>query len=312
MLVPELATNENIRIKTLQGLDVLDTPPEERLDRITQVAANMFNVPMALVSLVDENRQWFKSCVGLDATETARDISFCGHAILQDDVFIVEDASIDARFSDNPLVQGEPHIRFYAGCPLIHENGTRVGTLCIIDKTPRSFTEYDAELLKELAVLVELELVQHQSDTIDYESGLSNKQGFLTLSSISLKICQKLNLSISVAFLYVKGLMSFKSDHQDYLTILSIIGEAFKLHLRGSDIIARYDETGFVALLTNANKQTTQQVLSKLVEEVNEKLSEVGITHHCEMVTGITSGEPEQDIETLIFEAFIKLHEGGL
>ncbi|MFM5486675.1 GAF domain-containing protein, partial [Aeromonas veronii] len=118
MQSPVVPDNERLRLDALRRLAILDSPAEERFDRITRMARNMFDVPIALVSLVDENRQWFKSCCGLPVLETPRDISFCGHAILGEELFVVEDAAQDPRFSDNPLVTGEPHIRFYAGHPL--------------------------------------------------------------------------------------------------------------------------------------------------------------------------------------------------
>ncbi len=113
--------DEEQRIASLKSLEILDTPPEERFDRITRVTAEVFGVPFALISLVDSKRQWFKSCHGLNLQETPRDISFCAHAILQRDPFIVNDALEDNRFKDNPLVVSEPKIRFYAGAPLTTE-----------------------------------------------------------------------------------------------------------------------------------------------------------------------------------------------
>lgn len=124
---------------------------EDRFDRITRTAARLFDVPVALVSLVDSNRQWFKSRYGLDVTSTTRDVSFCGHAIASDEVFVVPDALVDERFSDNPLVTGPPHIRFYAGHPLQSRSGYRVGTLCLIDHRPRHFDEADRQGLADLA-----------------------------------------------------------------------------------------------------------------------------------------------------------------
>ena len=118
MKAPATSIDEAVRLTTLRSLDILDSLGEERFDRLTRMAKQMFRVPIALVSLVDENRQWFKSCVGLDVSETSRDISFCGHAILGDEVFVISDTLKDDRFSDNPLVLEDPHIRFYAGCPI--------------------------------------------------------------------------------------------------------------------------------------------------------------------------------------------------
>ena len=123
MKTPELPADERTRLEILRSLKILDTLPEERFDRLTRLARKLFDVPIALVSLVDVNRQWFKSSAGLDATETPREISFCGHAILGDDILVVSDTQLDERFHDNPLVTGGPAIRFYAGCPLTGANG---------------------------------------------------------------------------------------------------------------------------------------------------------------------------------------------
>ncbi|WP_348945111.1 GAF domain-containing protein [Chitinibacter sp. FCG-7] len=158
MKAPAVASDEALRIATLRNFLILDTPPEERFDNLTRVAASFFRVPIALISLVDVNRQWFKSACGLDASETARDISFCGHAILQNDVMIVENALLDSRFADNPLVTGEPQIRFYAGAPLQAANGCNVGTLCLIDRQPRSLAPFEVEMLQDMAKLVVAEL----------------------------------------------------------------------------------------------------------------------------------------------------------
>ena len=138
--------------------------------------------PIALVSLIDENRQWFKSCFGLDVSETDRRISFCGHAILNKGVFVIEDALQDERFADNPLVTGEPHIRFYAGQPLRTMSGKAVGTLCIIDREPRSFGEEDLAMLSDLAAMVEREIMAVQLAISDDLTRISNRRGFLALS----------------------------------------------------------------------------------------------------------------------------------
>jgi class 3 adenylate cyclase len=137
---------------------VLDSPPEERFDRLTRLAAKIYKAPISVCSLVDEKRQWFKSTVGLNASETSREISFCGHAILGDDLFVIEDASKDWRFFDNPLVAGEPFIRFYAGAPLRLSNGAALGTLCIIDHKPRKLLHDELKSLRDIARIAEREL----------------------------------------------------------------------------------------------------------------------------------------------------------
>ena len=152
-----LASNEDSRIQALHDLKILDTPPEERFDRITKIAQIMFDIPIALVSLVDTDRQWFKSCAGLSAKQTPRSMSFCSHAILEEDVLTVNDAAQDERFLDNPLVTGEPKIRFYAGKPIRDPDGNKLGTLCIIDTKPRDFSRADKSVLIDLANWVESE-----------------------------------------------------------------------------------------------------------------------------------------------------------
>jgi GAF domain-containing protein len=164
MISAPIPTDDAQRLRALRDLRVLDTPAEERFDRVVRFAADEFGVPIALVSLVDEHRQWFKSKVGLDACSTARDVSLCGHAVVQDAVFVVEDALADERFADNPLVTGAPHIRFYAGAPLALPSGQRVGTLCLIDTRPRRLDDHDLQILASLRRLVVEELVGRSED----------------------------------------------------------------------------------------------------------------------------------------------------
>jgi GAF domain-containing protein len=153
-----MPADEAARLWALRGLDLLDTPAEERFDRLTRLAAALFDVPVALVTLVDRERQWFKSRHGLDLLETHRDASFCAHAILGDDIMVIPDAQQDCRFADNPLVAGEPRARFYAGFPVRASNGACVGTLCLIDTRPRDLDGAKLALLRDLGSLVRREL----------------------------------------------------------------------------------------------------------------------------------------------------------
>src|SRR4051812_48093203 len=142
---------EKTRLKVLWQYEVLDTVPEELFDDLTELAARICEAPIALISLVDEKRQWFKSKLGTTVNETSRDLSFCAHAIGQPGLFIVPDATRDARFSNNALVVSEPKIRFYAGAPLITPDGYALGTLCVIDKVPRELRPDQKQALSILA-----------------------------------------------------------------------------------------------------------------------------------------------------------------
>ncbi len=160
--------NEEQRLATLHALGILDTPTEARFDAITHAAAELLRVPVSLISLVDTRRQWFKSHYGLETRETPRDISFCAHAILEPELFVVPDAEKDERFHDNTLVTDDPHIRFYAGCPLSATNGERLGTLCLIDRRPRELSAEQRKLLAHLGRWAEAELnlhAEHESVT---------------------------------------------------------------------------------------------------------------------------------------------------
>ena len=158
MVPAPIPADEAQRLQALRELLILDTPPEARFDRIVQFAAQEFDVPMALISLIDSDRQWFKARFGLAACETGRDISFCGHAVHANELLMVENALRDPRFHDNPLVVGDPFIRFYAGAPLRLRSGAVVGTLCLIDRRERSLDAVDRGILESLRDLAAAEL----------------------------------------------------------------------------------------------------------------------------------------------------------
>jgi phosphoserine phosphatase RsbU/P len=185
MQVAALPSNEQERLEALYELRLLDTPQEERFDAIAQLAASVFNVPVAYVSFIDHHRQWFKAKVGFDLCETARDYSFCSYAILQDQPLVIPDATKDARFAENPFVKNEPFLRFYAGEPLKAAGGEKVGTLCIADVKPRDFSESDMDILRQLGAMTEREL--NTGDLIDAQSEVLEAQSQLLKTQTRLK-----------------------------------------------------------------------------------------------------------------------------
>jgi PAS domain S-box-containing protein len=169
MKLPEIPANEKQRQKDLDSYNILDTPREPTFDQITSLAAALCGTKFALVTLVDADRQWFKACYGIDVNETPRSISFCAHAIQGDDIYIVRDTLRDTCFHDSPLVTGPPHIRFYAGAPLITPEGTRLGTLCVLDPEPKDLTDQQKRILESLARHV-MDLFELKKKTVEVES----------------------------------------------------------------------------------------------------------------------------------------------
>ncbi|MDO6611442.1 sensor domain-containing diguanylate cyclase [Shewanella sp. 1_MG-2023] len=255
MLTAPIRDNEEARLQTLRNLNVLDTAAEERFDRITRLAKRLFSVSICLVSLVDENRQWFKSCQGLVATETPRDISFCGHAIHHDGPFVINDASADPRFSDNPLVTQAPHIRFYTGHPLTMPNGMRVGTLCIIDDKPREFGEEDQVALKDLAEMVVSELVSIQQTTLDELTGISNRRGFEVLANQAMATWDRNNVGSCLVFFDLDFFKEINDSHGHDAgdRALKSFANLLTQEFRDSDVIARFGGDEFLVLFCECN-----------------------------------------------------------
>lgn len=254
MKEPDLPQDEQKRLEALRALEVLDTPSEERFDRLTRMAKRMFDVPIALVSLVDQRRQWFKSCIGLDVRETPRSISFCGHAILGEEILVIPDTSKDLRFADNPLVLDEPHIRFYAGCPLTVMETNRVGTLCIIDRAPRALSEEDAVLLRDLAAMVEKELTAALSSTLDELTGISNRRGLMAVANRILPLCTRNGIPATLAYFDLDGFkrINERFGQAEGDMALKTFAQQLELAFRDSDCLARLGGDEFAVLMTGA------------------------------------------------------------
>ncbi len=255
MIKPPLPVDETQRLMCLHSLRILDTAPEERFDRITRMAQRYFGVDICLISLVDSDRQWFKSKQGLDACETSREISFCGHAILGSEIFIVEDASDDSRFADNPLVTGEPNIRFYAGCPVRGPMGHRIGTLCLIHPEPRELTAEDQTTLRDFAAMVEDELVLISQMSVDELTGLSNRRGFNAISSHILPLCRRLGTPAEILFFDLDGFKQVNDQlgHEAGDELLGRFARLLTKCFRSADVIARLGGDEFVVLMAGSD-----------------------------------------------------------
>ena len=272
-MTPEKVSNNDKRLDALMALNILDTPAEERFDRLTRMAKRIFSVPIALVSLVDKNRLWFKSTCDVDATEMPSHNTFCKDAVLSNEgVYVVNDASRDPRYSDNPLVLGEPHIRFYAGIPLKAANGERLGMLCIIDTIPRRLNANDIKTLKDLAHTAERELSMVQLATIDELTRIPNRRGLSVRAKNIIPYSMRHNIPVSLVYF---DLNNFKHINDTYGhtqgdQVLKIFAESLQNCARQTDVIGRLGGDEFVAILSD----TSEPIAEHMVNRLNGKLAE--------------------------------------
>ena len=313
MKTPEFPPNEVARLQTLRSLDILDSPQEERFDRLTRMARRLFYVPIALVSLVDDNRQWFKSCAGLSVSETGRDISFCGHAILGDGVFIIPDASVDERFHDNPLVVEAPYIRFYAGVPLRALDGGKMGTLCIIDDKPREFTEQDLGALKDLAAMAERELAAVQLAVLDELTGISNRRGFMTLVGHAIRMCVRQTMSACLVFFDLDKfkLINDTHGHIEGDRALATFANILTDTLRESDLVARIGGDEFAALLLDTPQSSAVDVIARLQKRIDEYNHKSTRDYKLDFSFGVVDFDPDchLNVEALLADGDSLMYE---
>jgi diguanylate cyclase (GGDEF)-like protein len=272
MIKPEIPQNEAERLHALRALQILDTSHEERFDRVTRMAKRMFGVSISLVSMIDKDRQWFKSKQGLEATETSREISFCGHAINQNGLFIIPNAAEDERFADNPLVIGAPNIRFYAGYLLKIREGLNIGTLCLIDQKPREMDKDDQQLLNDLGAMIEQEIKSIQLATLDELTLISNRRGFLMLVDHSLKMCRRNQISMSFLLFDLNKFKAINDQygHHEGDFILTKFAQIMLNTFRDSDVIGRLGGDEFAAMLTDSDKGKSDNILARFALAVKE------------------------------------------
>lgn len=243
MVIAPIPHNEIERLMSLRVLNILDTPPEDRFDRITRLASQFFEVPIAYVSLIDKDRQWFKSKQGFDLCETPRDISFCSHTILKEEALIVPDATQDDRFKGNPVVTGPPNLRFYAGQPLSGPGGYKIGSLCVLDLKPREFGPEKVKALKDFSLMVE-----HELNLMD---ALKIQSEFLKTKEELVRSQNTIAHEMAEAAQYVRDLLPPKLSGEvatdwQFVPSSNIGGDAFGYHWIDKDHFAIYllDVTG--------------------------------------------------------------------
>ncbi len=282
-----LPDREEERLQALDRFKVLDTAPEEAFDRITRLAASALAMPIALVSLVDRDRQWFKSRHRLAAEQTPREVAFCAHAICGEEVFVVPDAEKDPRFSGNPLVTDDPNVRFYAGAPLRTSDGHNLGTLCVIDHQPRELSESQQKLLSDLAAMVvnefEIRLAGRSAVEALLESttqarelstlartnsltGALNRRGFLELAEREFSRATRYRRPLSLLMLDVDRFKRINDGygHATGDAVLKRLVKVATATIRAEDVFARLGGEEFAILVPETTAHDAQVLANRL------------------------------------------------
>jgi diguanylate cyclase (GGDEF)-like protein len=313
MKTPARPPDETQRLRTLQSLRVLDTPSDQHFDQITRLAQRLLDVPMALVSLVDSHRQWFKSRQGLDATETPRDVSFCGHTILGDEVMVIEDALLDERFHDNPLVAGEPKIRFYAGYPLRAPNGHKLGTLCVIDREPRRLSAEELDTLIDLGRLTEGQLRSMALATTDELTRIPNRRGFRTIAEQVLANAARSRVPLALLHFDLDGFKEINDveGHEAGDRALATFARCLLKTCRTADVLGRLGGDEFCALLWGADAAGVERLRERLEKSVGEanRANPGHLPLAYSVGVALCGGESNATLDDLLAEADRRMYE---
>lgn len=287
---PPIPENEEARLQALRSFHVLDTPPEQEYDDITLLASQLCGAPIAAISLIDSERQWLKSKIGLENEETSRNVAFCAYAVMPGSprLLVVEDVTKDRRFADNPLVTNDPNIRFYASAPLITPDNHAIGTLCVFDHVPRQLTDAQLVALQTLArqITMKLELrrmtlmLQESNDQLqnlsltDDLTGLYNRRGFLLHAEQQLKLfrSRRGNDGLWMMMADVDKLKPINDNfgHQEGSSAIVKTAEILRKTFRYSDIIARPGGDEFVVLIINAVESPDRAIAERLQSNFDE------------------------------------------
>lgn len=274
----DAARREDERLAALARYDILDTPSEETFDRITRITKKFFRVPMVAVSLIDGHRQWFKSRQGVNVCETGRDPAFCNVAIRRDGVLVVNDALADPRFAENPLVTGDPYIRFYAGAPLRTSDGHALGALCVLDTEPRDFSDDDVAMLTDLSQIVMDEIELRQLASTDTLTGSLSRRAFCEEAVRAIHLAARHNHELSLVTL---DLDNFKTINDTYGhavgdAVLARSVAACQAQLRSSDLIGRLGGEEFAVLLPYSGARAALEVAERLRAAIAAEIFRVG------------------------------------
>ncbi len=310
MDIAPLHPNEEQRMRELLKLEVLDTEDEKALDDLTRLASELCETEISLISLVDHNRQWFKSKHGIQATETPRDLAFCAHAILQEDLFVVENAIEDDRFSDNPLVTEDPNIRFYAGSPLVTASGMPIGTLCVIDSKPKSLNEKQKMVLDVLSqqVVSQLELRLKNK----YLNRL-NKRSENALSILAHDLRSPFSGILGLSNMLKKKWDTLPQDKLGRM-ISEINQSSVKVYGIMDDLLQwcrSKSGSAYIALKPNSVSQLIQETLELLSDEIERKSICIDNTIHEDVIVMSDSSLMKAVIRNLFANAIKYSHENG-
>nr|WP_318383771.1 sensor domain-containing diguanylate cyclase [uncultured Enterobacter sp.] len=296
MKFPALPENEKERLKSLYMMDLLDKKDDERLSRLTRLAKATFDVPIALISLLDRDRQWLVSCTGVNVRETSRNVSFCAHAILLQGALIVKDARKDERFENNPFVTGEPYVRFYAGCPVHLPDGSVAGTVCVIDDQPREFSSEEINLLLDLGAIVEDEFLIISQAMTDKLTELPNKRGFLRIADKRFIELTRANTPFSLLYFVVDNLQSVNDlwGHAEGDSILRAFAKSLRSCLNKGDVCGRVDGSAFAVLLTHQSDFDADAFLFNLQERIDAFNQNANKKYHINYAYGLLENNAEK------------------
>ena len=283
-----------LRLDALRRLQALDSPTEERFIRITRMARNIFDVPIALISFEDNEHGWAKPCYGLNMHESTPNISFCRNEFLKKSMLVIEDATQDPLYAENPLVIGEPYIRFYAGHSLVITNGLHIGSLCIIDRKPRVFGDKERALFTDLASTVESELRAVQMATIDELTGITNRRGFILLAERYLQHAFRTKRSLSLLFIDLNNFKSINDrfGHDVGDDALCQAARLINMIFRSSDVCARLGGDEYVVLLPEESSEYFKYMRSRIVFAFEEFNVHSGKPYTLSCSIGMVSYDP--------------------